>query len=42
MEVLVYGGWFGSGNLGDEAILIGVRKILEEHLPETRLTRARR
>ncbi|MCK5671121.1 polysaccharide pyruvyl transferase family protein, partial [Candidatus Bathyarchaeota archaeon] len=38
MEVLVYGGWFGSGNLGDEAILIGVRKILEEHLPETRLT----
>jgi len=38
MEVLVYGGWFGSGNLGDEAILIGVRKILEEHLPEARLT----
>ena len=38
MEVLVYGGWFGSGNLGDEAILIGVRKILEKHLPEARLT----
>lgn len=38
MDVLVYGGWFGSGNLGDEAILIGVRKILEEHLPEARLT----
>jgi len=38
MEILVYGGWFGSGNLGDEAILIGVRKILEEHLPEARLT----
>ncbi len=37
MEVLVYGGWFGSGNLGDEAILIGVRKILEEHLPEAEL-----
>jgi len=38
MEVLVYGGWFGSGNLGDEAILIGVRNILKKHLPEARLT----
>ncbi len=37
MEVLVYGGWYGSGNLGDEAILIGVRNIFEKALPETRL-----
>lgn len=37
MNLLVYGGWFGSGNLGDEAILQGVNKIFTEKIPEARL-----
>ena len=38
MNILVYGGWFGSGNLGDEAILQGVNQILQKRLPEANLT----
>lgn len=38
MKILVYGGWYGSGNLGDEAILQGVNKILTKKLPEAELT----
>ena len=33
MRIVVFGGWFGSGNLGDDAILIGLRKVLEHVLP---------
>ena len=38
MNILVYGGWFGSGNLGDEAILQGINRILKKRLPEANLT----
>lgn len=38
MNILVYGGWFGSGNLGDEAILQGVNQIIKKKLPEANLT----
>lgn len=38
MNILVYGGWFGSGNLGDEAILQGVKQIIQRKLPEANLT----
>ena len=30
---MVYGGWFGSGNVGDDAILIGLRNLLSEAIP---------
>jgi polysaccharide pyruvyl transferase WcaK-like protein len=32
-RVLIFGGWFGSGNLGDDAILIGLRNLLSEAIP---------
>jgi polysaccharide pyruvyl transferase WcaK-like protein len=32
-RVLVFGGWFGSGNIGDDAILIGLRNLLSEAIP---------
>lgn len=32
-RILVYGGWFGSGNLGDDAILIGLKNLLSEAIP---------
>jgi polysaccharide pyruvyl transferase WcaK-like protein len=38
LNILVYGGWFGSGNLGDEAILQGVNQIIKKKLPEAKLT----
>ena len=38
MKILVYGGWFGSGNLGDEAILQGVAKLIKTRIPEAELT----
>jgi len=31
---VVLGGWFGSGNLGDDAILIGLKQVLMEVLPD--------
>ncbi len=37
MKILVYGGWFGSRNLGDEAILQGVKAIIEKRLPDAEL-----
>lgn len=38
MKILVYGGWFGSRNLGDEAILQGVAKLIKKRLPDAELT----
>ncbi|MCW4012019.1 MAG: polysaccharide pyruvyl transferase family protein [Candidatus Bathyarchaeota archaeon] len=37
MKILVYGGWFGSRNLGDEAILHGVAKLIKQRLPDAEL-----
>lgn len=34
MRFVVFGGWFGSGNLGDDAILIGLRRVLERTFPD--------
>ena len=34
---VVFGGWFGSGNIGDDAILIGLREVLTETLPGTEI-----
>jgi len=34
---LIFGGWFGSGNLGDDAILIGVRNVLSEVIPSVEI-----
>lgn len=33
MRIVVFGGWFGSGNLGDDAILMGLREVLGRVLP---------
>lgn len=38
MRLLVFGGWFGSRNLGDDAILVGLREVLEANVPGARLT----
>lgn len=38
MKLLVFGGWFGSRNLGDDAILIGLREILDKAIPEAEIT----
>ena len=37
MRLLVYGGWYGSGNIGDDAILIGLRNLMEKVLPDVDL-----
>jgi polysaccharide pyruvyl transferase WcaK-like protein len=36
-RLVVFGGWFGSGNIGDDAILIGLRNALNEALPGTEI-----
>ena len=37
MRLVVFGGWFGSRNLGDEAILIGLRNVLRASMPGVEL-----
>ncbi len=34
MRFVVFGGWFGSGNIGDDSILIGLRRVLNQVLPD--------
>ena len=36
-RILVFGGWFGSRNAGDEAILLGCKKVLERAIPGARI-----
>jgi polysaccharide pyruvyl transferase WcaK-like protein len=38
LKALVFGGWFGSGNIGDDAILIGFRDIVKTVMPDMELT----
>lgn len=35
MNILVFGGWFNSGNLGDKAILEGIKKLFSPHTVTT-------
>jgi polysaccharide pyruvyl transferase WcaK-like protein len=37
LRLVVFGGWFGSRNLGDEAILIGLRNVLGAAMPGVEL-----
>ena len=37
MRLVVFGGWFGSRNLGDDAILIGLRNVLGRAVPGVEL-----
>ena len=37
MNILTFGGWFGSQNLGDSAILIGLKEIIQNTVPEAEL-----
>ncbi|MEE9609063.1 MAG: polysaccharide pyruvyl transferase family protein, partial [Myxococcota bacterium] len=36
-RILIFGGWFGSRNAGDEAILLGCKKVLERAIPGARI-----
>jgi len=38
LRLLVFGGWFGSRNLGDDAILIGLREVMDANVPGARIT----
>ena len=38
MRLLVFGGWFGSRNLGDDAILVGLREIMGRAIPGAEIT----
>jgi len=33
MRFVVFGGWYGSGNIGDDSILIGLRRVLTQTMP---------
>jgi polysaccharide pyruvyl transferase WcaK-like protein len=37
LRLVVFGGWFGSRNLGDDAILIGLRNVLGRAMPGVEL-----
>lgn len=37
MRLVVFGGWFGSRNLGDDAILVGLRNVLGGAIPDAEL-----
>jgi len=37
MRFVVFGGWFGSGNLGDDSILIGLRRVLNQVMPDVEI-----
>jgi polysaccharide pyruvyl transferase WcaK-like protein len=36
-RILIIGGWFGSRNAGDEAILLGLIRLLENRFPDAQL-----
>ncbi|MHA1943739.1 MAG: polysaccharide pyruvyl transferase family protein [Candidatus Thorarchaeota archaeon] len=36
-RILIFGGWFGSRNAGDEAILLALKHLLEEAIPGARI-----
>jgi polysaccharide pyruvyl transferase WcaK-like protein len=38
LRILTFGGWFGSENIGDSAILIGLKEILQITVPDAELT----
>jgi polysaccharide pyruvyl transferase WcaK-like protein len=38
VKILVFGGWFGSRNIGDDAILIGIKNIFKKILPNVNIT----
>lgn len=38
MRLLAFGGWFGSRNLGDDAILVGLKEVMEANVPGARIT----
>jgi polysaccharide pyruvyl transferase WcaK-like protein len=38
LRLLVFGGWFGSRNLGDDAILVGLREIVARAIPGAEIT----
>jgi polysaccharide pyruvyl transferase WcaK-like protein len=37
LRLLVFGGWYGSGNVGDDAILLGVRSLFSRVAPATKI-----
>jgi len=38
LNILVLGGWYGSTNLGDDAILLGIKKLFSVLLPDAKIT----
>ena len=37
-QIAIWGAWYGSRNVGDQAVLISIAQLLREHIPEFRLT----